>query len=89
MPYLSGADVAWQFEDSKQGETLTRNQMEQAAEAREAARLDGEARARGLKGGSRADWVMGKLRWAEKDPRKLRRVLERARGAEENAKGAA
>ena len=64
---------------SKQGAKLTRNQMEQAAEAEKAARLDAEARAKGLKGERRAEWVMKQLRWATTDSRKLRRVLSRAK----------
>ena len=64
---------------SRQGPKLTRNQMEQAAEAERAARLDAAARASGLKGERRADWVMEKLRWKDQDARKLRRVLSRAK----------
>jgi hypothetical protein len=64
---------------SKQGAKLTRNQMEQDAEAEKAARLDAEAKAKGLKGERRADWVMEQLGWGNKDPRQLRRVLSRAK----------
>ncbi len=64
---------------SKQGAKLTRNQMEQAAEAEKAALFDAEAKARGLQGDRRADWVMGQLKWSSKDPRKLRLILSRAK----------
>ena len=64
---------------SKQGAKLTRNQMEQAAEAEKAARFDAEARAKGLKGERRENWVMEQLSWATNDARKLRRVLSRAK----------
>jgi hypothetical protein len=64
---------------SKQGAKLTRNQIEQAAEAETAARLYAEAKANGLRGERRANWVMERMRWATKDPRKLRRVLHRAK----------
>ncbi len=64
---------------SKQGAKLTRNQIEQAAEAEKAARLDAEARARGLRGERRTKWVMTQLKWANKDARKLRLVLSRAK----------
>ena len=67
---------------SKQGAKLMRNQMEQAAEARKAAQFDAEAKAKGLRGERRADWVMDRLRWARKDSRKLRRVLNRAKRLE-------
>ena len=74
MKKLHNARVA-----SKQGAKLTKNQMEQAAEAEQAARLDADARARGLKGERRAEWVMERLKWAHKDARKLRLVLRRAK----------
>ena len=74
MKKLHNARVA-----SKQGAKLTKNQMEQAAEAEKAARLDAEARASGLKGERRAEWVMARLQWAHADARKLRLVLNRAR----------
>lgn len=74
MKKLHNARVA-----SRQGAKLTRNQMEQAAEAEKAARLDAEARAKGLKGERRAEWVMERLQWAHKDARKLRLVLRRGK----------
>lgn len=64
---------------SKQGPKLTRNQMEQAAEAERAARFDAEARANGLKGERRETWVMAQMKWVAKDPRTLRLVLNRAK----------
>lgn len=64
---------------SKQGAKLTRNQMEQAAEAAKTARLDAEAKTNGLRGERRAEWVMEKLGWKSRDARKLRRVLNRAK----------
>lgn len=68
---------------TRQGSKLTRNQMEQAAEAKKAARLNDEAKARGLKGDERERWVIEKLRWKDSDAasaaRRLRRVLSRAR----------
>jgi hypothetical protein len=63
---------------SRQGAKLTRNQMEQDAEPNRAARLDAEAKANGLRGERRANWVMEKLEWKNADARKLRRVLSRA-----------
>jgi len=70
---------------SKQGAKLTKNQTEQAAEAEKAARLDADARARGLKGERRADWVMERLPWAHKDARKLRLVLSRGKQGKTSA----
>jgi hypothetical protein len=64
---------------SKQGAKLTRNQIEQWAEAELAVRLYAEAKSQGLKGRERAAWVMGKLKWAIRDERKLRAVLSRAK----------
>ena len=64
---------------SKQGPKLTRNQMEQAAEAKRAARFNAEAKAKGLKGDKRENWVMSQLKWAKTDARKLRRLLSRAK----------
>ena len=64
---------------SRQGAKLTRNQMEQDAEAEKATQLHAEARANGLKGERRENWVMDRLGWKVRDPRKLRRVLSRAK----------
>jgi hypothetical protein len=64
---------------SKQGPKLTRNQMEQAAEAERAAVLDAKAKAKGLKGDARSTWVMDRLGWRNGDARKLRLVLSRAK----------
>lgn len=64
---------------SKQGAKLTRNQIEQTAEAEKAALLDADARARGLKGDQRTNWVMEQLKWTNKDARKLRLVLSRGK----------
>jgi hypothetical protein len=64
---------------SKQGAKLTRNQMEQTEESERATRFDADAKARGLKGGKRTNWVMEQLKWTNKDARKLRLVLSRAK----------
>lgn len=64
---------------SKQGPKLTRNQMEQALEAEKAAAFDVQARANGLKGEKRANWVMDQLNWVGRDPRTLRLILRRAK----------
>jgi hypothetical protein len=53
--------------------------MEQAAEAERAATLDAQARAKGLKGEEKTEWVMKQLKWPIQDARKLRLVLNRAK----------
>jgi hypothetical protein len=64
---------------SKQGAKLTKNQIDQAAEAERAATFDVEARLRGLKGEKGTNWVMAKMKWPVQDVRKLRLVLSRAK----------
>jgi hypothetical protein len=64
---------------SKQGPKLTRNQMEQAAEAKRAALFEAQARAKGLKGEVKDHWVMKQMRWQIPDARRLRLLRKRAK----------
>ena len=64
---------------SKQGAKLSRNQLEQKAEAEKVAALDAEAKASGLKGDKRAEWVMTRLKWPNPDARRLRLLISRAK----------
>lgn len=63
----------------KQGEKLTRNQMEQQEEAVRAAKWNEEAKKQGLRGDKRVGWVAEKMKWPLPDARRLGRLLGRAR----------
>lgn len=62
---------------TKQGPKLAMNQLSRRAEALRARELAEQAKAKGIKGSARIEWVIKKLRWDPRtDPSRLRRLLK-------------
>lgn len=62
---------------SRQGEKLSENQAAQKKEAEQVYKWNEKARAMGLKGDVRVQWVAGKMKWKGEAARKLSRILAR------------